>query len=271
MGPDAPAPRRLAVVTAALALLGLSGCTDVVERRVFHRSACEVCHAPLTDGVPHGIETAHPWHYVSCTTCHGGQDRVCDGTLGGTPEAPTCDGAWVYDEARSHVSPGGGPAYLKNLSPAALDRVPPDYLRFINPGDQRVARKTCGLCHQAEVKAQEMALMRHTAGELAVARWRGGKQPSPLPLFAAVDVSDADADPDDACTVATLSRFDPPPIAVASTDPYDAPTVANAVDQLLAKSCVGCHLASFGDNRSPGSFRSSGCTSCHIRSPDQST
>ncbi|MCA9516705.1 MAG: hypothetical protein KC635_17305, partial [Myxococcales bacterium] len=41
------------------------------------------------------------------------------------------------------------------------------------------------------------------------------------------------------------------------------PSVATALDQVLAKECIGCHIQDFGPNDGPGRYRSSGCSACH--------
>ena len=153
----------------------MAGCKEVIADRVSHRSNCEVCHMPLDDeGVPQGIKNAHPFEELgapplSCTDCHGGTDRICDGIKVVENGEAACDGEWVYDMNQAHVSPGTGPEYLKNLSAAALDEVDPAYLRFINPGDFRVLDQTCGPCHPKQTEAVMRSTMAHTS---ARSPWR---------------------------------------------------------------------------------------------------
>ncbi len=240
------------------------------KERVVHRANCEVCHLPRDEsGTPHGIEAAHPWVELECVTCHGGQDWICDGTLtgldGGVGENPRCDGNWVYDKDRAHVAPGDGPSFLKNLSSQELDEVDRAYLRFINPGDLRVVDTTCGRCHTDITYRVRTSVMAHTSGEVTVARYRAGAQPTPHGVFSAVDVS---AEPNPPCGVAELTRLDPPPLDPASSDPTTELSTANAQDQYIVKSCLRCHLNDFGENRFTGDFRSSGCTACHMEYAD---
>ena len=217
-------------------------------------------------GEPHGIEDAHPKHPLLCTTCHGGNAWVCDGELGGTEAQPECDGEWVYDKERSHVSPGDGPKFLKNLSSAELDAVDPAYLRFINPGDLRIVDQTCGVCHEEAPGLVSRSAMTHTTGELTVARYRAGAQASPHGIYASVSVVDPNPVASDACSSDSLERFEPPPVSPSTLRP--PLNVASAQDQYLVKSCLRCHLADFGENRFPGDFRSSGCTACHMHYED---
>lgn len=243
----------------------LAGCDTEVRHVVLHRENCAVCHQPLNDeGEPSGLEEIHPWHPLTCTDCHGGESWVCDGPVTQGEEGPACEGDWVYDQARAHVSPGAGPSFLKDLSPAALDKVDRAYLRFVNPGDFRVISKTCGRCHTSESAKVKRSLMAHAAGELGGARFRSGKTTTSLGSVGAVDVTDLNPLSDDGCTQSFVTRFSPPPIDPGSSDPFNAPTPANAQDQFLAKQCVGCHLNSFGNNNGPGLYRSSGCSACHV-------
>ncbi|MEC9071131.1 MAG: hypothetical protein VX938_02075, partial [Myxococcota bacterium] len=229
------------------------------EEVVLHRSNCLVCHQPLDEtGVARGIEEAHPWAPLTCEGCHGGQPYVCDGTMGETAAGnPTCDGEWVYSMEEAHVSPGDGPVYLKNLSSTALDAVNPDYLQFINPGDLRVADRACGECHGEAVEAVKRSTMAHTSGEITVARYRGGLQSHPHGIYGGAAVVDFNPDPDNACGVAELELYDPEPFD-PETSPGGVPSVAEAQEQYMVKSCMRCHLNDFGENRFPGDFRSSG-------------
>jgi hypothetical protein len=237
------------------------------ERVVIHRDNCVVCHQPLDErGVATGLEDAHPWSPVSCVNCHGGSPRVCDGAIDGE----VCSTGWIYDKERAHVPPNGSPPYIRNLPSDKLDAVDPDFLRFVNPGDYRVAEQTCGggalgsACHAETVQGALRSTMLHTAGEIAVARYRAEKQPHARGIYGSVQVEDPNPEGAKACGVASLEVYDPPPIDVASSDAIDAPTVANAQEQYMVKSCFRCHLGDFGENLFPGDFRSSGCTACHM-------
>jgi hypothetical protein len=59
---------------------------------------------------------------------------------------------WKYP---SSANPQGSYAKLNQEHPA--------YIRFINPGDLRVARDACGACHLPIIQAQERSLMATSA------------------------------------------------------------------------------------------------------------
>src|ERR1043165_6851969 len=88
-------------------------------------SGCLSCHA--------GIEPMHSSAVVklTCTDCHGG-----DGTS--------------KDKNVVHVQPRNREIWKSSASPprtyTALLRESPEFVRFINPGDLRVAAEVCGRC-----------------------------------------------------------------------------------------------------------------------------
>lgn len=224
---------------------GAVGCADTVELVVDDsRSSCEICHRPRpkAGGEPAGIEDAHPWKALSCVACHGGDDKS-------------------LDQEAAHVTPQFGTLNLRSLTARELDQVDQRYLQFVNPGDLRVALKTCGEseCHKDVVERVVTSTMAHTSGEVTVARYRGGMSETPKAEFGAVAVVDNDYDPDLPGTSERLEVFDPPPVA----DPASA-TVGELQDDYMSKSCFRCHLNDFGENKFPGDYRSSGCTACHM-------
>jgi hypothetical protein len=99
-----------------------------------------------------GIEPIHPTRtvWIGCTECHGG-DAAAVRPEGALP------GSEAYEEAkrRAHVAPlhperwptSGNPERTYTL----LLEESPEFVRFINPGDLRVAQETCGPCHQEQV------------------------------------------------------------------------------------------------------------------------
>jgi hypothetical protein len=213
-------------------------------------AGCVGCHRPLNArGERSGIEDAHPWHPLSCTDCHGGN-----------ASANTRDLA--------HVPPAFGPTYLRDLASDGLDFVSPDYLRFINPGDLRVASRGCGSlnpaargsgCHQSVVDATRLSAMNTSAGLYAPSRFLAGSQGRNT-IYGAVSAVNPLFDPNDAPAGAIASLLglrEPSPNAVRSA-------IGTCIDVYLPKACPTCHLSDFGRNDAPGNYRSSGCTACHM-------
>ena len=248
--------RPLLLLVALGVVTGLLGCDDEVVEKVVYvdRSSCEACHQPIQpDGTAAGLEQAHPLvdgEPLGCVDCHGGD-----------PEA--------RKQSEAHVAPGLGESrFIRNLTVGELDQVGIDYLRFVNPGDLRVAPQTCGGdapgagatgCHQDIIEAQVTNPMATFSGELGVGRYRAGVQRKGAGVKAVKDVRNpnyrAGEEPG---TAGALDAFEEPRVLADEREigPYQ--------DLYFAKACLRCHLWSFGDNKFPGDFRSSGCTACHM-------
>ena len=104
---------------------------------------CRSCHTSTDDATMH----VNPAVVLGCTDCHGGNAAV------------------TGDKRRAHVQPRF-PDEWKHPSSAnpersytLLNRENPDYIRFVNPGDYRVARESCGACHLDVIQAAERSLM----------------------------------------------------------------------------------------------------------------
>jgi len=212
---------------------------------------CVGCHRPLTPtGEREGIEDAHPWHPLSCTDCHGGN-----------PEA--------FTRQEAHVPAGEfDPEFLRDLASDKIDAVSLEYLRFVNPGDLRVATRGCGsqssaagggACHQPIVDSVQLSIMSTYAGHYMLPRFLSGTQDRTA-IFGAVDVEDPNCNPQTA-----------PPGAIGLLEALREPSPAAPREALgtciyvyIPKACPTCHLSDFGRNDANGNFRSSGCTGCHM-------
>ena len=101
---------------------------------------CAVCHAGCDDPHPGGRQ-------ASCVHCHGGDPTKADAAE--AHPAPKYPKAWK-DSAN--------PERLYTLTLAESEA----WIQFVNPGDLRVANKTCGPCH-AEVTLRVMKSLMTTS------------------------------------------------------------------------------------------------------------
>ncbi len=126
-------------------------------------AGCVTCHTGTDKHTMH----ANPAVVLGCTDCHGGDVGVAkpkDAIYKGVGDAQ-------YSAAmnRAHVNPTFPKAwnYPSSANPESsytlLNRENKDYVRFINPGDLRVAREACGACHLETVQAVERSLMSTSA------------------------------------------------------------------------------------------------------------
>jgi len=97
---------------------------------------------------------------LGCTDCHGGNAAIV-----GNPSLARTDPQYVAARDKAHVLPRyphswNWPSSANpQRSYALLNKEAPEYIRFVNPGDLRVAREACGACHLSTVEASERSLM----------------------------------------------------------------------------------------------------------------
>jgi hypothetical protein len=120
-------------------------------------TGCITCHSASDAWTMHKVEAV----VLGCTDCHGGNAniRLTDSSLDyGAP-------AYVALRDKAHVLPKyprswGWPSSANpKRSYAMLNKESPEFVRFINPSDYRVARDSCGACHLEVIEAAERSLM----------------------------------------------------------------------------------------------------------------
>src|SRR5262245_2732122 len=120
---------------------------------------CRSCHLETDEPTMH----ASPAVVLGCGECHGG-----DATIFAPADARA--GSPAYDDAkrRAHVAARppeewGPRPPAKQRSYTLLNRESPEFIRFQNPGDLRVAREACGSCHLEIIETVERSLMATSA------------------------------------------------------------------------------------------------------------
>lgn len=124
---------------------------------------CMSCHTATDSHTMH----VNPAVVLGCTDCHGGNAEVSVSS----ELAKTGYSKPAYREAmdQAHILPRDEHFwhYPSSANPqisyARLNREHPAFIRFINPGDLRVARDACGACHLPIIQAQERSLMSTSA------------------------------------------------------------------------------------------------------------
>jgi hypothetical protein len=143
-------------------------------------AGCLTCHTSTDSPTMHVTGTVR----LGCTDCHGGNSemRIAPGSQQNSAE---------YAEAKSqaHVHPRNPKAARSSANPerayTSWLRKDWDYVRFVNPGDLRVAEKTCGTsgCHTAEVRKVQTSMMTHGAMLWGAALYNNGAFPLKAPQF----------------------------------------------------------------------------------------
>ncbi len=117
---------------------------------------CIACHQSVKD--PHWSPSVQ----LGCTDCHGGD-----------PSATTVQ--------RAHVPSQYPNAWPKSANPVRsytlLNYERPEYVRFVNPGDLRVAHIACGQCHAAENLQVKKSMMTHGCMLWGAALYNNGTVP----------------------------------------------------------------------------------------------
>ena len=117
---------------------------------------CLSCHTTTDAPSMHNSNAVN----LGCADCHGGNAQIAAPAGLAKSEARY---AALRDQA--HVLPryplswnfpsSANPKQSYTL----LNREAPEFIRFINPSDYRVARESCGACHIEQIEASERSLM----------------------------------------------------------------------------------------------------------------
>lgn len=148
-----------------------------VERK---NAGCVTCHTTTDAPTMHMATTVK----LACVDCHGGRGEVV------RPEgAPPGSAGYDVAKKQAHVQPRVPGLWRTSANPwrayAQLNQESASYLRFVNPGDLRAARVSCGQsrCHATEVAQVEKSMM--TTGPMlwAAALYNNGSSPVKRPRF----------------------------------------------------------------------------------------
>ncbi|WP_020473488.1 hypothetical protein [Zavarzinella formosa] len=139
-------------------LIGVDLLAQSKEAAAAKGTGCIACHQHTGD--PHGKDTLH----IGCTDCHGGNPSATDKNL-------------------AHVSPKYPEFWPTSANPVRsytlLNHESPEFIRFVNPGDLRVAHVGCGTtnCHPREVQTNRKQLMATGAMLWGAALYNNGSVP----------------------------------------------------------------------------------------------
>jgi len=138
-------------------------------------SGCISCHTTTDEPTMHPTKTVQ----LGCTDCHGGNSSV-SAASGAAPNSPeynsTKEKAHIHPRDRSFRKRANLPerTYTNWLKESA------EYIKFVNPGDLRVAPETCGPagCHAAETRAVSTSTMTHAGMLWGAALYNNGGYPA---------------------------------------------------------------------------------------------
>ncbi|WP_017664223.1 hypothetical protein [Porphyrobacter sp. AAP82] len=119
-------------------------------------AGCLTCHVKTDAPTMH----VSPAVRLGCTDCHGGNEAVR-----GNSELPHDHPDYVAARDAAHVLPKYPNSwhFPSSANPkrsyALLNKESPEFVKFINPSDYRVARDACGACHIQSIESAERSIM----------------------------------------------------------------------------------------------------------------
>ncbi len=147
--------------------------TQTQEQADAKNVGCLSCHSASDAWTMHKSSAV----VLGCTDCHGGDTRVV-----ATGIKPT-DPKYAELRDKAHVLPRYPHAwhFPSSANPkqsyTLLNREAPEFIRFVNPSDYRVARESCGACHSKEIANAERSLMATGAMFMGGAAYNNGILP----------------------------------------------------------------------------------------------
>src|SRR6202522_840776 len=137
-------------------------------------AGCVSCHVSTDEPTMHPTRTVR----LACTDCHGGDSTA-------SLPAGTAENSATYEQTKRKAHPQPREAQLADSSANEVRpytkwlRESYEYVRFVNPGDLRVAAQTCGTagCHASEVLKVKSSMMTHGAMLWGAALYNNGSVP----------------------------------------------------------------------------------------------
>ena len=120
-------------------------------------SGCLDCHTETDSSSMH----MSPGVVLGCADCHGGHPEVRADKL--TPKTK----AYNHAKLSAHIQPTHPEWWKSSANPKRLYskslKESAEFIRFVNPGDLRVASEACGGCHKQVVDAVKSSMMTSTS------------------------------------------------------------------------------------------------------------
>ena len=129
---------------------------QTVAEMMAKSDGCTSCHVRTDAPTMH----ATPAVRLGCIDCHGG-----DASIRGNPELSHDHPDYVAARDLAHVLPKYPDSWHwpssanPKRSYALLNKEAPEFVKFVNPSDYRVAREACGACHIQTIEAAERSIM----------------------------------------------------------------------------------------------------------------
>ncbi len=271
MPPEHPVPAR-AIVTKPAMPEDISKQTQAEADAKSAGCKASNCHAGIEEMHPEGLP-------IACTDCHGGNGKAT------TKEAAHVHPLYAEDWPKTGQMPVRSYSMLNNESP--------EFVRFINPGDLRAARLSCGgkSCHADEVEHVRKSMMATGAMLWEAALYNNGEYPWKFARYG--EAYSENGNPTRVQTLPSpsaeetqehdiLPYLDPQP-RFEITQPGNVLRVFERGNDRLSNRGYGTKVRTdpvfqslqrtrlldptlwfLGTNDHSGDYRSSGCAACHV-------
>ncbi len=137
-----------------------------VQSAAFKSRGCVTCHKDACD--PHEQPDLPASFQLGCIDCHGGDSNATS-------------------KMEAHVHPRYPDVWSSSANPVrsytVLNHECPEFIRFVNPGDLRVAHLTCGVCHPRETLEVRKSMMTHGCMLWGAALYNNGAVPNKWPRY----------------------------------------------------------------------------------------
>lgn len=188
-----------------------SGKYSAEEWSLQQSTGCMTCHGEY-EKAARTMHNSRKAIAVGCTGCHGGDASVMSPLdvpgRPGEPGEPITEHDYLDAMHRAHVQPRNAQAWYgehddasfgahhaendpallhgsrnPEITGALLNQESPEFVRFINPGDVRIADYSCGSCHYEQVQLVKRSMMVHGAQLWGAALYNNGGTPNKIPNY----------------------------------------------------------------------------------------
>src|SRR5580704_14674630 len=138
-------------------------------------TGCITCHTSTDEPTMHPTKTV----FLGCTDCHDG-----DSSISVAASTPPKSAEYNAAKEKAHVQPRDPSFKDRSALPERTYtkwlKESPEFIKFVNPGDLRVAPETCGAegCHAKEVRASSTSTTTHTGFLWGAALYNNGGYPT---------------------------------------------------------------------------------------------